>query len=407
MSDETLANLSHEERRFEPSADFAKQANLTEDAYDEAEKDRLAFWEKQAERLDWDTKWDQVLDWDDPPFAKWFVGGKINAAYNCVDRHVENGAGDKVAFHWEGEPEDDTRDITYGELKDEVCKAANALVELGVETGDRVAIYMPMIPETVIAMLACARIGAPHTVVFGGFSSDALANRVEDCDAQVVITADGGYRRGAPSALKPAVDEAAEKSGTSSARCWWSVVRARTWSGTTSGTCGGTSSSTASPPTTSASSSTPSTRSTSCTPPARPGSPRGSCTPRAGYLVGCAYTHWGIFDLKPDDDVYWCTADVGWVTGHSYGVYGPLANQATSVMYEGTPDTPHKGRWWEICEKYGVTIFYTAPTAIRTFMKWGDEIPDQARPVQAAGARLGRRTDQPGGLRLVPQDHRR
>ena len=213
MSDETLANLSHEERRFEPSADFAKQANLTEDAYDEAEKDRLAFWEKQAERLDWDTKWDQVLDWDDPPFAKWFVGGKINAAYNCVDRHVENGAGDKVAFHWVGEPEDDTRDITYAELKDEVCKAANALVELGVETGDRVAIYMPMIPETVVAMLACARIGAPHTVVFGGFSSDALANRLEDCDAQVVITSDGGYRRGAPSALKPAVDEAAEKAG--------------------------------------------------------------------------------------------------------------------------------------------------------------------------------------------------
>ena len=213
MSDETLANLSHEERRFEPPEDFAKQANLTEEAYAEAEADRLGFWEKQAERLDWDTTWDTVLDWDDPPFAKWFVGGKLNAAYNCVDRHVENGAGDKVAFHWVGEPEDDTRDLTYGELKDEVCKAANALVELGVQTGDRVAIYMPMIPETVIAMLACARLGAPHTVVFGGFSSDALANRLTDCDAQVVITSDGGFRRGAPSALKPAVDEAADKAG--------------------------------------------------------------------------------------------------------------------------------------------------------------------------------------------------
>ena len=389
MSDETLANLSHEERRFEPSEEFAEKANLTADAYDEAEKDRLAFWEKQAERLDWDTKWDTVLDWDDPPFAKWFVGGKINAAYNCVDRHVENGAGDKVAFHWVGEPEDDARDITYSDLKDEVCKAANALVELGVETGDRVAIYMPMIPETAVAMLACARIGAPHTVVFGGFSSDALANRLEDCDAKVVITSDGGYRRGAPSALKPAVDEACEKAASNVSqgarrpsygrgrgverRPRRLVARARRQQSTeheceffdaehplyvmyTSGTTG---------------------------------KPKGILHTTGGYLVGCAYTHWGIFDLKPDEDVYWCTADVGWVTGHSYVVYGPLANRATSVMYEGTPDTPHKGRWWEICEKYGVTIFYTAPTAIRTFMKWGDDIP-AARPVQAARARLGR-----------------
>src|SRR6476661_8507436 len=213
MSDsgETLANLATEERRFEPPEEFAAQANLTEDAYAEAESDRLGFWEKQAERLDWDQKWDQVLDWDDPPFAKWFVGGKINAAYNCVDRHVEAGHGDRVAYHWVGEPEDDTRDLTYAQLKDEVCQAANALVDLGVKTGDRVAIYMPMIPETVVAMLACARIGAPHTVVFGGFSSTALRDRVQDCDARIVITADGGYRRGSPAALKPAVDTALQK----------------------------------------------------------------------------------------------------------------------------------------------------------------------------------------------------
>ncbi len=381
MSDEssgTLANLSHEERRFEPPKEFAEQANLTAAAYEDAEADRLGFWEKQAERLDWDQRWDRVLDWDDPPFAKWFVGGKLNAAYNCVDRHVAAGAGEKVAFHWVGEPEDDTRDITYAQLQDEVCQAANALIELGVKTGDRVAIYMPMIPETAVAMLACARIGAPHTVVFGGFSSDALANRISDCQAEVVITADGGYRRGAPSALKPAVDEACDKAAgqghevrhvlvvqrtgqdvewTDGRDVWWheSVGSQSTeheceffdaehplYVMYTSGTTG---------------------------------KPKGILHTTGGYLVGCAYTHWAVFDLKADSDVYWCTADVGWVTGHSYGVYGPLANQTTSVIYEGTPDTPGKGRWWEICEQYGVTIFYTAPTAIRTFMKWGDEIP--------------------------------
>ncbi|KQT90648.1 acetyl-coenzyme A synthetase [Marmoricola sp. Leaf446] len=377
-SNETLANLSTEERRFEPPAELVESANLTEQAYADAESDRLGFWEKQAERLDWDQKWERVLDWDDPPFAKWFVGGRINAAYNCVDRHVEAGNGDKVAFHWVGEPEDDARDLTYADLKDEVSKAANALVELGVETGDRVAIYMPMIPETAIAMLACARLGAPHTVVFGGFSSDALASRLADCDAKVIVTADGGYRRGAPSALKPAVDEAVQKAKDNDGHevrkvlvvrrtgedvawdddrdVWWhDAVDAASAEHTceffdaehplyvmyTSGTTG---------------------------------KPKGILHTTGGYLVGCSYTHWGIFDLKPETDVYWCTADVGWVTGHSYGVYGPLANGATSVMYEGTPDTPTKGRWWEICEKYGVTIFYTAPTAIRTFMKWGGEI---------------------------------
>jgi len=380
-SSETLANLSNEERRFEPPEDLAKDANVTADWYDEAAADRLAFWEKQAERLSWDQKWDRVLDWDDPPFAKWFVGGTLNAAYNCVDRHVEDGKGDKVALHWVGEPEDDTRDITYAELKDEVCRAANALSDLGVVKGDRVAIYMPMIPETVVAMLACARIGAPHTVVFGGFSSDALASRVVDCEAKVIITADGGYRRGAPSALKPAVDEAvakvaAEKTGVVShvlvvrrtgqdvdwneeIDVWWhDVVDGASSDHTaeshdaehplyvmyTSGTTG---------------------------------KPKGILHTTGGYLVGCSYTHWAVFDLKAETDVYWCSADVGWVTGHSYLVYGPLANGATQVMYEGTPDSPHKGRWWEIIEKYGVTIFYTAPTAIRTCMKWGAEIPEK------------------------------
>ncbi len=374
MSDETLSNLMREERRFEPPADLAAHANVKADAYERAAADRLGFWEEQAERLDWDRRWDTVLDWDNPPFAKWFVGGRLNAAYNCVDRHVEAGRGDKVAFHWVGEPQDDTRSVTYAELQDEVARAANALVELGVKTGDRVAIYMPMIPETVVAMLACARLGAPHTVVFGGFSADALASRIQDCDARVVVTSDGGYRRGAPSALKPAVDEAVSRcpdvrsvlvvrrtgqdvDWDADRDVWWhDLVEKQDSSHTpemfdaehplyvmyTSGTTG---------------------------------KPKGILHTTGGYMVGAAYTHHAIFDLKPETDVYWCSADVGWVTGHSYMVYGPLANGTTSVMYEGTPDTPHKGRWWEIIEQFKVTIFYTAPTAIRTFMKWGNEIP--------------------------------
>ncbi|HZJ05485.1 MAG TPA: acetate--CoA ligase [Nocardioidaceae bacterium] len=376
MSDETLSNLSREERRFEPPEELAASANVKVEVYERAAGDRLGFWEEQAGRLDWSKTWDKVLDWDDPPFAKWYVGGTLNAAYNCVDRHVEAGKGDKVAFHWVGEPEDDTRTITYSDLQDEVCKATNALLELGVKTGDRVAIYMPMIPETVVSMLACARLGAPHTVVFGGFSADALTGRIQDCDARVVITADGGYRRGAPSALKPNVDEALAKcpdvhsvlvvrrtgqevEWTEGRDVWWHDLLEKQ--------------STAHEPEAFDSEHPLYVMYTSGT----TGKPKGILHTTGGYLVGCAYTHSAVFDLKPDTDVYWCAADIGWVTGHSYIVYGPLANGATSVMYEGTPDTPHKGRWWEIIEKYDATILYCAPTAIRTFMKWGAEVPEK------------------------------
>jgi acetyl-CoA synthetase len=374
VSEETLSNLVHEERRFEPPADLAAAANVKADAYDEAAKDPVAFWEKAADRLSWETRWDRTLDWDDPPFAKWYVGGTLNAAYNCVDRHVENGLGDKVAYHWIGEPEDDTRDITYAELKDQVCQAANALTDLGVKAGDRVAIYMPMIPETVVAMLACARLGAPHTVVFGGFSSTALRDRIQDCDARVVITSDGGYRRGAPAALKPAVDEALEQCPDvrsvlvvrrTGQEVEWDDERDVWWHDVVNGA------------------------STDHTPEAfdsehplyvmytsgTTGKPKGILHTTGGYLVGCSWTHWAVFDLKPETDIFWTAADIGWVTGHSYIVYGPLANGTTSVMYEGTPDTPHKGRWWEIIADLKVTILYCAPTAIRTFMKWGSDIP--------------------------------
>ncbi|WP_019144436.1 acetate--CoA ligase [Aeromicrobium massiliense] len=373
MSAEGLSNLLHENRRFEPPAELAANANLTAEAYDRAAEDRLGFWAEQAQRLDWETPFEEVLDWSNPPFAKWFVGGRLNAAYNCVDRHVEAGNGDKVAIHWVGEPADDTRTITYSDLKDEVSRAANALTELGVSAGDRVAIYMPMIPEAVVAMLACARLGAPHTVVFGGFSADALASRIEDCQAKVVITADGGYRRGAPSALKPAVDEAASRTSVvehvlvvrrTGQDVDWSEGRDVWWHEAVGS---------ASPdhtPEAFDSEHPLYVMYTSGT----TGKPKGILHTTAGYLVQSAYSFWGVFDLK-DDDVYWCTADIGWVTGHSYIVYGPLACGATQVMYEGTPDTPHKGRWWEIIQQHGVTKFYTAPTAIRTCMKWGEQIP--------------------------------
>jgi acetyl-CoA synthetase len=362
-----------EGRRFPAPEQLAAQANVGPDVYERAARDRLGFWAEQADRLTWAQRWDEVLDWTNPPFAKWFVGGKLNVAYNCVDRHVEAGHGEQVAYHWEGEP-GDTRTITYAQLKDEVSKAANALVELGVQAGDRVAIYMPMIPETVIAMLACARIGAVHMVVFGGFSADALASRLQDSGAVLVITSDGGYRRGAPSALKPAVDDAVGRGGavrnvlvvrrteqdvewTEGRDLWWHDVVDR--------------------------------QSTEHTPEAfdaehplyimytsgTTATPKGILHTSGGYLTQVAFSHWATFDLKPDTDVFWTSADVGWVTGHSYIVYGPLANRATSIMYEGTPETPHRGRWFEIIEKYKVTILYTAPTVIRTFMKWGEDIP--------------------------------
>ncbi len=370
-----LENLLVEERRFPPSPEFAAQANATQELYDRAAADRLGFWAEQArDLLTWSTDFTEVLDWSDAPRARWFGDGKLNAAYNAVDRHVEAGNGDRVAIYWEGE-QGDTRTITYAELRDEVARAAAALAELGVETGDRVAIYLPMIPEAVIAMLACARIGAPHSVVFGGFSAEALHTRINDAAAKVVITADGGYRRGKPSALKPAVDDAlasgdtpvtsvlvVRRTGqdvawTEGRDVWWHDLVAR--QGTdhapvdveaehplfilyTSGTTG---------------------------------KPKGIFHTTGGYLTQSAYTHKYVFDLKPETDVYWCTADIGWVTGHSYVTYGPLINGATQVMYEGTPDTPHKGRWWEIVEKYKVSILYTAPTAIRTCMKWGEEEP--------------------------------
>ncbi|RKT08338.1 acetyl-coenzyme A synthetase [Streptomyces sp. 3211.6] len=374
MSDQTLSNLSHEARRFPPPQDLAATANATDRTRLEAERDRLGFWAAQARRLEWAEPWTEVLDWSDAPFARWFTGGRLNVARNCVDRHVEAGHGDRVAFHWEGEP-GDTRTITYAQLKDEVCRAANALTELGVREGDRIAIYMPMIPETAVAMLACARIGAPHTVVFGGFSSDALKGRILDCDARVVITADGGYRKGAATALKPAVDSAVagcpgvrtvvvvRRTGqdvpfTEGRDVWWHELvdrqspqhDARPFDAEhplyimyTSGTTA---------------------------------KPKGILHTSGGYLTQVAWTHWAVFDLKPERDVFWTAADIGWVTGHSYIVYGPLANGTTSVMYEGTPDTPHQGRWWEIVEKYRVSILYCAPTAIRTFMKWGEEVPD-------------------------------
>jgi acetyl-CoA synthetase len=371
-AEQGLSALLHETRTFPPPEALAKAANAQPGIYAESEADPLAFWEKEARRLTWAEPWAEVLQWD-VPFAKWFVGAKLNVSVNCLDRHVDAGLGDRVAFYWEGEP-GDTRTLTYAELHISVCQAANALSELGVRTGDKVAIYMPMIPETVVAMLACARLGAPHTVVFGGFSSDALRGRILDCDAHFVITADGGYRRGAASALKPAVDEALKecpdvrrvlvvrRTGQEVAfdedrDVWWHEAVLRQderhepeafdaehplYIMYTSGTTA---------------------------------KPKGILHTSGGYLTHVATTHRLIFDLKPETDVFWTAADIGWVTGHSYIVYGPLANGTTSVLYEGTPDTPTRDRWWQLVEKYKVNILYTAPTTIRTFMKWGEDLP--------------------------------
>jgi len=369
---DSIENLSQENRLFPPSPEFAAQANAKPDLYAHADKDRLAFWEEQARELTWDKPWDRVLEWNSP-YAKWFIGGKINASVNALDRHVAAGRGERVAFHFEGEP-GDTRTITYSQMLDDVSQAAHALTELGINAGDRVAIYMPMIPEAAVAMLACARIGAVHSVVFGGFSADALLSRIQDADAKLVITADGGFRKGSAFALKPAVDDALkgkhnvakvlvvkrtnqETAWSADRDIWWhEIVGRQSKSHTpeffesehplfilyTSGTTA---------------------------------KPKGIFHTTGGYLTQAAYTHRVVFDIKPETDIYWCTADVGWITGHSYVVYGPLINGATQVMYEGTPDTPHKGRLFEIIAKYGVTILYTAPTLIRTWMKWGDEFP--------------------------------
>jgi acetyl-CoA synthetase len=373
VSHEALENLLHEDRAFPPSAEFAAQANATAALYDEAKADRLAFWDKQAHELSWDTPWTTTLDWSNAPFARWFDGGKINVSVNCVDRHVAAGHGEQIAYHFEGEP-GDTQTITYAELLTQVSQAANALESLGIKAGDRVAIYLPMIPEAAVAMLACARIGAVHSVVFGGFSAEALRSRIEDAEAKLVITSDGGNRKGKPMALKPAVDEAVAASPSvenvlvvrrtgqdvewTTKDVWWHELVG----------------------------SQPTTHEPQAFDAEHPlfilytsgttGKPKGILHTTGGYLTQAAYTHRNVFDLKPDTDVYWCTADIGWVTGHSYVVYGPLANRATSLMYEGTPDSPHNGRWWELVQKYGVTILYTAPTAIRTFMKWGDDIPN-------------------------------
>ncbi|MBC48967.1 MAG: acetate--CoA ligase [Ilumatobacter sp.] len=379
MSDEqhdTIDALASENRSFPPSEIFQRDALVIDTSlYDQANEDDEAFWARQAgELVEWFEPWDTVLDWQ-LPYAKWFEGGTLNVAHNCLDRHVNAGNGGKVAIHWEGEP-GDTRKITYQDLLDEVSQFANSLKGLGVQKGDRVNIYLPMIPEAAVAMLACARIGAAHSVVFGGFSSQSLSDRINDAEAKVLITADGGYRRGEVFPLKPAADEACESAPTiehmvvvkrggnditmqENRDHWYHELLAGA--------------------------------STDC--PAEPmeaehllfllytsgttGKPKGIMHTTGGYLTQVTYTHKYVFDLKSESDVFWCTADVGWITGHSYIVYGPLSNGCTQVMYEGVPNYPGNDRFWEIVEKYGVTIFYTAPTAIRTFMKWGAQEPEK------------------------------
>ncbi|HUP84241.1 MAG TPA: acetate--CoA ligase [Acidimicrobiales bacterium] len=373
MAEPTIEAYYLEDRTFPPPPQFAADALVNDRSlYEQAEADPKAFWAEQAAALEWFTPWSSVCEWK-LPFAEWFVGGTLNVSVNCLDRHVAAGNGERVAFHWEGEP-GDTRTITYAELLDETQRFANVLKSLGVERGDRVNIYLPMIPEAIVAMLACTRIGAPHSVVFGGFSAEALRDRIIDAEAKVLITADGGYRRGAVSPLKPNADAAVAEAPsiehvvvvqrtnndvdmTDGRDHWYHELLAAADRSCepermqaedllyllyTSGTTG---------------------------------KPKGIMHTTGGYLTQVAFTHKYVFDLHPETDVYWCTADIGWVTGHSYIVYGPLANGATSVIYEGTPDTPDKDRFWDIAERYGVTLFYTAPTAIRTFMKWGTDFP--------------------------------
>jgi acetyl-CoA synthetase len=367
-------NLLHEERRFEPSKEFSASAIAQPELYGQAKVDRLEFWADQARKLHWHKPFTKILDWSNAPFAKWFHDGELNISYNCLDRHVEAGWGKRVALFFEGEP-GDTKVYTYLDLLIEVKKAANLLIKLGIKPGDRVAIYMPMIPEAIIAMQAVARVGAVHSVIFGGFSADSLASRIQDAEAKLVITADGGYRKGKASPLKPAVDEALSDNKCPTVEnvlvvnrtdskvdwvdgrdLWWeeelrTVDTEHVAEGFnaehplfilyTSGTTG---------------------------------KPKGILHTTGGYLTQASYTHKNVFDLHEGQDVYWCTADVGWITGHSYVAYGPLANGATQVIYEGTPDTPDWGRWWDIIQKYHVNIFYTAPTAIRSFMKIGRSV---------------------------------
>ena len=371
---DTIDALQWEKRKFPPSDAFKKNTLVAGTfLYDEANEDYEAFWARQASELvSWDTQWDTICEWN-LPYSKWFVGGKLNVSYNCLDRHVIAGKGNKVAFHFEGEP-GDTRTITYSQMLDEVQKFANVLKSLGVNKGDRVNIYLPMIPEAAVAMLACARIGAVHSVVFGGFSSQALSDRINDAEAKVLITADGGYRRGEVFALKPQADEAVASTPSITAVVvvkrggnevdmqagrdhWYHELMA-----TADAVC---------PPEPMDSEQLLFLLYTSGT----TGKPKGIMHTTGGYLTHVTYTHKYVFDLNPDTDIFWCTADVGWITGHSYIVYGPLSNGATQVMYEGVPNYPANDRMWEIIEKYKVTIFYTAPTAIRTFMKWGVEEP--------------------------------
>lgn len=360
---------------YPPPARFAEQANAGEELYRDAEADRLGFWAKQANRLSWATPFTEVLDWSQAPFATWFADGKLNVAYNCVDRQVEAGHGDRVAIHWEGEP-GDSRSLTYSDLQTEVCKAANALTGLGLVAGDRVAIYLPLIPEAVIAMLACARLGIMHSVVFAGFTAKALQARIADAQAKLLITSDGQFRRGKPAPLKDAADEAVSDSDSpvehvvvvrrTGIDVSWNDDRDLWWHEVVD------SASAEHIPEPFAAEQPLFLLYTSGT----TGKPKGIVHTSGGYLTQASYTHHYIFDIKPEKDVFWCTADIGWVTGHTYGVYGPLSNGATEVLYEGTPDTPTQHRHFEIIEKYGVTIYYTAPTLIRTFMKWGREIPD-------------------------------
>jgi len=377
----TLDSLLHEDRSFPPPPEFAARAHVRDrSVYERAEADPEAFWEGCAEDLHWFRRWDRVLDWD-PPNAKWFVGGRLNAAYNCLDRHLDGPRRDKTALHWEGEP-GDRRSFTYQQLHHEVGRAANALRSLGVRRGDRVAIYLPMIPEAVIAMLACARIGAAHSVVFGGFSAESLRDRIRDAEARVLITADGGYRRGGVVALKRAADEAVEEEGGCPGIEHVVVVRRHGGEGETLGGAAMKEGRdhwwhdlvAAAPPDCAAEEMDAEDLLYILYTSGTTGKPKGIMHTTGGYLTQVAATTKWVFDLR-DDDVYWCTADVGWVTGHSYIVYGPLMNGATALVYEGAPDWPDRARFWKLIEDYRVTIFYTAPTAIRAFMKWGTDHP--------------------------------